>query len=156
MGSDPVESLLPWRHPFRMVDRVMECVPHEKIVTSKLVSAGDAGALVPAVGEAMLPTVMVLEGMGQSASLLHQLSYGRLAGQELPMLGFLKASTFSSAHVGDAIEFTVSAVKMTRTMGLFEAIARVGEKAIAEAELALGVSRTGDDDGSPDRGGGAV
>lgn len=202
MEPDPVQSLLPWGHPFRMIDRLIECVPHERILTLKLVTVNDVAlAGVPGiartehclsdsaatsgmgeagVGEAgtikqddagrvtphpsagihrqpnasardsgsvdgnsggALPSAMVLEGIGQSASLLYQLSYGRVLGAEVPLLGFLKAACGSQARSGDSIIFTVRAVKMTPTMGLFEGTAEVDGARIARAEFALGISR---------------
>ena len=140
MQPDPIQSLLPWGLPFRMIDRLVECAPHQWIVTWKRVTSGDAMAQDPRREGAALPAVMVLEGMGQSASLLHQLSYGKILGGQAPLLGFLKAKHVASARAGDAIEFTVRAVKMTSTMGLFEGVARVAGSPIAQAEFALGMA----------------
>ena len=140
MDSDGPESLLPWRLPFRMVDRLLACEPHRRIDTLKRVTAGDAMGSARNERNQVLPEAMVLEGMGQSASLLHQMTYGKLAPTSLPMLGFVKAKHLSPARPGDTVEFTVRAVKMTPTMGLFEASARVDGAQIAEAEFALGVS----------------
>jgi 3-hydroxymyristoyl/3-hydroxydecanoyl-(acyl carrier protein) dehydratase len=123
-----------------MVDRLVSCTPHETIVTAKQVSAGDTMARETGAEGAVLPDALVLEGMGQSASLLHQKTYGALEESELPMLGFLKAAFDGVARAGDTVEYTVRAVKMTKTMGLFQAVARVGEVEIARAEFALGVA----------------
>ena len=140
MDAEYVRSLLPWRHPFHMIDRLLECVPHETITTIKQVTGDDAMRLGPATEAQPLPSALILEGMGQSASLLYQLSYGRLQRSRVPLLGFLKATLHGPARPGDAITYVVRAVKMTSTMGLFEATANVGGAPIAEAELALGVT----------------
>lgn len=140
MDPDDPGSNLPWRLPFRMVDRLLSCEPHRSIETIKQVTAGDAMGRSGSGLDPVLSEAMVLEGMGQSASLLHQMTYGRLAASALPMLGFVKAKYLSPARAGDTLAFTVRAVKMTQTMGLFEAVARVDGIPIAEAELALGVS----------------
>src|SRR5206468_6551824 len=141
---------------FVMIDRLVKCVPHETITTMKIVSIGDAvgaaateGAGIPEHGaapalavrigpragapEPTFPSAMVLEGMGQSASLLYQLSYGRMAPADVPLLGWLKATFHAHARPGDAVTYEVRAVKMTPTMGLFEARASVGAASIAEA-----------------------
>src|SRR5712691_9746984 len=135
MDAEYVRSILPWREPFRMIDRLVECLPHEAITTLKEVTGNDAmsGPAVP--GGGVFPSSLVLEGMGQSASLLHQLSYGRLASSAIPLLGDMKATHHDVARPGDALTFVVRAVKMTRTMGLFEATASVGGRPIAEAEF---------------------
>ena len=141
MAPDALDEFLPWRYPFRMVDALESCTPHEQIVTRKQVSAGDPLARGASASGRVLPDALVLEGMGQSASLLHQLSYSRLDPSDLPMLGYLKATWHRPARAGDAIEFSVRSVKMTSTMGIFQAVARVGGEPIAEAEFAMGVSR---------------
>ena len=140
MGPERPESLLPWGLPFRMVDRLIACVPHRSIDTLKRVTHGDAAGPGGRMELPALPEVMVLEGMGQSASLLHQMTYGPLAGSALPMLGFVKATQLAPARAGDTLQFTIRAVKMTTTMGLFEAEARIDGTLIAAAEFAMGVS----------------
>jgi len=132
-----------------MIDRLVECVPRKRIVTWKRVTSGDSMAGDPRGETAALPAIMVLEGMGQSASLLHQLSYGKTLAEQAPLLGFLKAKQLSPARAGGTIEFTVRAVKMTSTMGIFEGIARVDGTSIAEAEFALGIGKPGGGEGAP-------
>jgi 3-hydroxyacyl-[acyl-carrier-protein] dehydratase len=137
MRPDVIRSLLPWRHPFLMVDRVLSCEPHRRIVTTRGVTADEAMANR---GAASLAGMMIVEGMSQSAALLFQLSYGRLAQDRIPLLGSLKASWTSPAHPGDVIVFTVDAIKMTSTMGIFSAAAGVAGETIATAELAFAVA----------------
>lgn len=129
--------LLPWRRPFLMIDRLVDCVPGERITTRKNVTSGD-----PCVGGGRgrgqaFPAMLVLEGMGQSAALLFRLSYPEEGGRDLPLLGFLEASLVGSAAPGDALEFDVRSVKMTSSGGVFSARARVGGGLVAEAELAF-------------------
>lgn len=139
MDAEYVRSMLPWRQPFQMIDRLVECFPHETITTLKEVSGNDAMRLEGSPGPVSFPAALVLEGMGQSASLLYQLSYGRMTPSKVPLLGYMKATHHGSARPGEAITFVVRAVKMTTTMGLFEATASVQGRAIAQAEFAMGV-----------------
>ncbi len=139
MRTENLCSLLPWRHPFLMVDGVLDCVPHDRVVTMKRVTAGDPVAQPRETGNASFPSVMVLEGLSQSAALLFQVSYAKLAPGRVPLLGQLDASIFDAARPGDTIEFTVHAVKMTQTAGIFRGVARVDGASIAEAELAFAV-----------------
>jgi len=134
MDAEALRSLLPWRQPFLMVDRMKECVPHERIVTLKNVTCDDA--IAPG---SELPGTMVLEGMSQSAALLFQLSFGAIAPGRVPLLGSLKATWHAPARAGDVILFAVRAIKMTSTMGIFTGSALVEGSPIAEAELAFAV-----------------
>jgi 3-hydroxyacyl-[acyl-carrier-protein] dehydratase len=135
-----LQELLPWRHPFVMIDRMIECVPHERIATMKVVDGDDLGGVAHSRRDPGFGGAMVLEGMNQSAALLYQLTYGKFDAARVPLLGFLKAEFGPCAGPGDSIHFSVVAVKMTRTHGLFEGEARVGEQTLARSELAFAVA----------------
>ena len=128
-----LNALLPWSYPFLMVDRMVHCVPNESAVTCKQVTASEAG-------DGCFPSVLILEGLSQTAALLFRLSYGPDALTRAPLLGYLKAKFRSGARPGDTLLYTVTAIKMTSRSGVFAGVARVGAKKIAAAELAFGVS----------------
>ena len=127
-----LHAMLPWSHPFVMVDRMLECVPHRSVVTCKQVTVGDSG-------EEFFPSVLILEGLSQTAALLFRESYGPSALSGAPMLGYLKAKFRGHARPGDTLTYSVSAVKMTSRSGVFGGVAHVGEKVVARADLAFGV-----------------
>ena len=131
---------LPWKQPFLMVDRVVACVPHRSIVTSKHVTCDDSMSVEGGESGRELPGVMIIEGMSQSAALLFQMTYGALATGRVPLLATLKASWERPARPGDILTYTVEALKMTSRMGLFSAVARVDGASIASAELGFSVT----------------
>lgn len=134
-----LRAILPWRHPFLMLDRMVSCVPHVSAVTVKTVTAGDSILPREGAGEVFFPSVMILEGLSQSAALLFRLSYGPDALSGAPLLGYMKATLHGGARPGDTVEYTVTAVKMTSRSGVFTGVARVGAEEIAETELAFGI-----------------
>jgi 3-hydroxyacyl-[acyl-carrier-protein] dehydratase len=140
VNADPILSLLPWRHPFLMIDRMIECAPEESIVTQKNVSAGDAVAGAAGSGP-WFPGMLMLEGLGQTAALLFRLSRCGRNGTQLPMLGFMKADLRGSAAPGQAIRYEVRSLKMTGEGGVFEGRALLEGRVIAEAELAFASRR---------------
>jgi 3-hydroxyacyl-[acyl-carrier-protein] dehydratase len=140
MTGPGLEELLPWRPPFVMVDRMIECVPHERIATEKRIGGEDLLGRAQARRRHGFAAAMMLEGMNQSAALLYQLTYGKLDPSRLPLLGYLRAELEPCARPGDSVRFSVKAVKMTPTHGLFEAEARVGERTLARSELAFAVA----------------
>ena len=138
-NANDLRALLPWSHPFLMVDRMLDCVPHERVVTLKRVTAGDALAESGDWDGLHFPATLVLEGLSQSAALLFRLSYGPDALSGAPMLGHLSATLAGAPQPGDTIEYTVRAIKMTSRAGIFAGVARVDGVEIATAELAFGV-----------------
>lgn len=138
-GSADLRAMLPWSHPFLMIDRMVGCVPHERAVTTKHVSSGDTVVPRTDSGDVYFPSCLILEGLSQTAALLFRLSYGPEALSGAPLLGYLKARLAGGASPGDTITFTVTAVKMTRRNGVFAGVAAVGTREVATAELAFGV-----------------
>jgi len=134
-----------------MIDRVLECLPNQRIVATKSLDGDDMMALAHRPGTAVFPGLMIIEGMGQSAAVLFQMSYRRIVPPQLPLLGHMKARIHGSAAFGDEVAYTVRAVKMTSVSGIFEGAARVGGRLIAEAELAFAVAgvKNTPDPGSP-------
>ena len=135
-----LHAILPWSYPFRMIDRLIRCVPHDSAVTIKAVTADDPVMRRDAAEQPCFPSVLVLEGLSQSAALLFRLSYGPEALSGAPLLGYLKARMRGAVRPGDTLTYTVTAIKMTSRRGVFAGIARVGTTVIARTELAFGVS----------------
>ena len=132
-----------------MVDRLVECVPHLRISTIKVVSANDPYADPFAHGARGFPHTMMLEGLNQSAALLYQFTYGKIDSSRLPLLGYLKAdftvpvSVADLGPAGEIILLDVRAIKMTPTHGLFAGVARIGQETMVRAELAFAVVDSG-------------
>ena len=82
---------------------------------------------------------MIVEALSQSAALLFQMTYGKVAPGQVPLLGTLKASWQRPARPGDVLTCTVEAIKMTSRMGIFHGEACVEGSPIAEADLAFAV-----------------
>lgn len=141
MAPEPdLHAILPWSYPFRMIDRLVRCVPGESAVTEKAVTANDPAMPREVSGQPCFPSVLILEGLSQSAALLFRLSYGPDALSGAPLLGYLKAKMRGSVRPGDTLTYTVTAIKMTSRRGVFAGIARVGTTVIASTELAFGLS----------------
>jgi 3-hydroxyacyl-[acyl-carrier-protein] dehydratase len=137
MDAERILALLPWRRPFLMIDRMLDCTPHGRIRTARAVTADDPLVRDGGPTGPWFPSLMLLEGLGQSAALLYRLSYDESAADRLPLLGFVRAALHGSARPGHTLIFEVMAIKMTRAGGLFEGRARVEDELLAEGELAF-------------------
>jgi 3-hydroxyacyl-[acyl-carrier-protein] dehydratase len=127
-------DLLPWRHPFLMIDRMVECRPGDRILTVKRITGGDPSVSPDDGG---FPRMLLIEALGQTAALLFRMSYPDAPADSLPMLGFVRASFQGAAGVGDEVALDVRSIKMTRSGGVFEGAARRDDEILAEAELAF-------------------
>jgi 3-hydroxyacyl-[acyl-carrier-protein] dehydratase len=122
-----------------MIERVEELEKGKKIRTGKSVTANEFYLSGHFPGEPILPGVLTLEGMVQSAILLvaETFSRGRLS------CGLEKADRvrFKRAIVpGDRVEFSVQLTAREGERWKFKAQAKAGEETAAEANLILRVS----------------
>ena len=132
MAGDPV-SHLPHGISFRFVDRVLEIVPGDRVVALKNVTANDPYLQDHFPGNPLMPGVLLVESMAQTAGLL--LPKGSAA-----VLAQIKEARFRSPVIpGDQIR-----IEAVRRGGLgalhrFEVAAWVNGIPAAEAEIVLAV-----------------
>jgi 3-hydroxyacyl-[acyl-carrier-protein] dehydratase len=132
MAGDPV-SHLPHGISFRFVDRVLEIVPGDRVVALKNVTVNDPYLQDHFPGNPLMPGVLLVESMAQTAGLL--LPEGSAA-----VLAQIKEARFRSPVIpGDQIR-----IEAVRRGGLgalhrFEVAALVNGIPAAEAEIVLAV-----------------
>jgi 3-hydroxyacyl-[acyl-carrier-protein] dehydratase len=132
MAGDPV-SLLPHGLSFRFVDRVLEIVPGERVIALKNVTANDPHLQGHFPGNPVMPGVLLVESMAQTAGLL--LPEGSSA-----VLAQIKEARLRTPVIpGDQIR-----IEAVRRGGLgdlhrFEVVALVKGTPVAEAEIVLAV-----------------
>ncbi|WP_454721253.1 MULTISPECIES: 3-hydroxyacyl-ACP dehydratase FabZ [Cupriavidus] len=129
-------KLLPHRYPFLMVDRVLELEPQKRIKTLKNVSINEPYFQGHFPGHPVMPGVMILEALAQSAGLL---TFGaemeRKEGSLYYFVGIDGARFKQVVTPGDQLHMTVSVERYIRGIWKFKAFATVDDKLACEAEL---------------------
>ncbi len=69
-GIDEIMRRLPHRYPFLLVDRVLDCVPGEHIRSVKNVTANEQFFNGHFPGRPVMPGVLILEALAQTAGIL--------------------------------------------------------------------------------------
>ena len=141
LDSNQIKKYLPQRFPMLMVDRVLEFERGRSLTAVKNISANEIFFLGHFPNMAILPGALILEGFGQSASILYQLTLGLLAQDDIPLYGSVNAKFYKTVIPGDQLVYEIEAVKITSYAGLFQAVARVNTDLVAKAELGLGKRR---------------
>ena len=135
---EQIQQLLPHRYPFLLVDRVVEIVPDQSVVTLKNVTINEPFFNGHFPGHPVMPGVLIVEAMAQSAGLLTQLS-ARMKGHSASSLFYLAKvdnARFNAPVVpGDQLRMEVRLKRLLRSMGLFEARTLVDGKEVASCEL---------------------
>ncbi len=129
-------KLLPHRYPFVMVDRVKELVSGERIKTLKNVTINEPFFQGHFPVMPVMPGVMILEGMAQSAAVLAYMTMKEYVGTKLVYFAGLDQVRFrQKVSPGDQLIFEVKTIKRKLSLWNLEGKAYVDGKLVAEAIL---------------------
>ena len=130
-------ALLPHRYPFLLVDRIIQARGDEFGIGIKNVSANEPQFQGHFPGRPIMPGVLLIEGMAQTAGAMcisSQLSQGRK-----PNLVYLmtvdKAKFRKPVVPGDRVEFHMTKISQRKTMWWFRGEAKVDGVLMCEAEI---------------------
>jgi 3-hydroxyacyl-[acyl-carrier-protein] dehydratase len=128
--------LVPHRYPFVMIDRLIDMRGDEHAIGIKNVTANEPQFMGHFPDNPVMPGVLVIEGMAQTAGTLCLWHLGTEARQRtVYFLTIDKAKFRKPAIPGDTIEYHVSKIAHRRNMWWFRAEAKVNGVLIAEAEV---------------------
>jgi len=135
LDVEALKKLLPHRAPFLFVERLTEIVPFESAVGYKAVSFNEPHFAGHFPEYAVMPGVLIVEGLAQTAGALIAHS---LALEETPRVFFMgidKARFRKPVVPGDLLRFPVKALQHRGPVWKFEGRAYVGDTLCAEAEF---------------------
>ncbi|HEY2346476.1 MAG TPA: 3-hydroxyacyl-ACP dehydratase FabZ [Xanthomonadaceae bacterium] len=136
---EAIMAMLPHRYPFLMVDRVLGYETGKSLRAIKNVTVNEPFFQGHFPGHPVMPGVMIIEAMAQSAGLLVQLSAPpRAEGDPQPIFYLVKVdkARFNRIVVpGDQLVFEVELLRTLRNMGLYACRAMVDGTEVASAEM---------------------
>jgi 3-hydroxyacyl-[acyl-carrier-protein] dehydratase len=136
MGIREILAALPHRYPFLMVDRIIEMQGDERGIGIKNVTANEPHFLGHFPNNPVMPGVLVLEGMAQTAGTLciRANTWSTKPGL-VYFLTIDKAKFRKPVIPGDTIEYHVQRIARRRNMWWYRGEAKVRGEVVAEAEL---------------------
>jgi len=139
MTFEQVKEHLKQRFPMLMVDRVLELEPGKRIKTIKNVTGNEIQFLGHFADFAIMPGTLMIEAIGQSASLLFSHATGKGMNQkEFMALAAVNDMRFLVPVLpGDTITMEVNVVKMSEEAALVEGVARVGDTVVTRGKLSF-------------------
>jgi 3-hydroxyacyl-[acyl-carrier-protein] dehydratase len=138
INVEQIQELLPHRYPFLLVDRVIEIVPNVSVVAIKNATINEPFFQGHFPGHPVMPGVLIVEAMAQTAGLLTQISRRLNGDNGSPLFYLVKIDNarFSAPVVpGDQLRLEVTQKRLVRGMGLFVARTLVDGKEVASCEL---------------------
>jgi beta-hydroxyacyl-ACP dehydratase FabZ len=134
-GIERILELLPHRYPFVLVDRILEVLPGERLVALKNVSINEPFFQGHFPGKPIMPGVLILEGMIQTAGLLMGETHPAEMHNRICFVGIDKARFRLPVVPGDQLIYEVRIKKQRSNMIKIAGEAFVGVRRVAEAEL---------------------
>ena len=137
MDIHEILNYLPHRYPFLLVDRVLEVVPGERITAVKNVSMNEPFFPGHYPHHPVMPGVLVVEAMAQTAAILSFKTMGSRPDDKSVyyFVGIDKARFKRPVMPGDALELHAEIKRFTRGIWWFNARAMVNGQLATEAEL---------------------
>ena len=129
-------ELLPHRYPFLMVDRIVDMKGDEAAVGIKNVTANEPHFQGHFPGQPVMPGVLIIEGMAQTAGALCVNSRGRDGKPTLVYFMTIDKAKFRKPVVpGDRLEYHMKKIRNRSNIWKFDGVALVDGVKVAEAEI---------------------
>ncbi len=129
-----IVEMIPHRYPFLLVDRVEQIVDGESAVGVKNVTINEPFFQGHFPDRPVMPGVLIVEAMAQTAAVLVVNSLGKEAEGKLVYFMTIENARFRRpVEPGDQLHLHCAKVRQRATVWKFEGEARVDGKVVAEA-----------------------
>jgi 3-hydroxyacyl-[acyl-carrier-protein] dehydratase len=127
-------KMIPHRYPFLLVDRLIEVVPNQSAVGIKNVTIGDIWFQGHFPGKPVMPGVMIIESMAQTAAVLVVHTLGPDAEGKLVYFMSIEGARFRKpVFPGDTLHVHVHKQRTRGNVWKFSGEAKVKSQTVAEA-----------------------
>ncbi|MCS6317372.1 MAG: 3-hydroxyacyl-ACP dehydratase FabZ [Nitrospira sp.] len=135
MDNVEIQSILPHRYPFLLVDRIQELDPDRRIVGLKNVTINEPFFQGHFPGRPVMPGVLILEALAQVGGVLAFKSLGP-AGRPVVYLTGIDGAKFRKPVVpGDILRLEVDVLKKRAPFWKMQGRAFVESELVCEAEV---------------------
>lgn len=131
-----IQALLPQRYPFLLVDKVIACEAGTRLLAVKNVTYSEPIFQGCFPRKPVMPGVLILEAMAQTAGLLgFESAGGKPKGMMCYLVGIDKAKFKRPVVPGDQLMIEARFLKHKHNVWVYECRARVDGKFVASAEI---------------------
>ena len=149
LDVEQIKKLLPHRAPFLFVDRLTDIVPNQSATGHKAVSYNEPHFQGHFPDFAVMPGVLIVEAMAQTAGALVVYSLGHDSpGRKVYFMTIDKARFRRPVRPGDMLRIPVRAIRHRGPVWRFSGEAFVGDELCAEAEFSAMIFDEKDGDSS--------
>jgi 3-hydroxyacyl-[acyl-carrier-protein] dehydratase len=130
-----IQTRLPHRYPFLLVDKIIELKKGAKIVGIKNVSFNEWFFLGHFPDYPIMPGVLIIEALAQTAGILVGETLGYSQDKLFYLAGLEEVRFRKPVHPGDTLRLEVTVVKMRSKLSILNARALVEEAVVCEAQI---------------------
>jgi len=134
LDTSAIERILPHRHPFLLVDKIIEFVPDQRIVGIKAVSLNEPYLSRPANGEPSLPPTILTEAVAQVGAIL---ILAKPENKDLLIFfrGIERVRFRAPVRPGDIVTIEASVKRLRSRMGVLGGRATVNGKVVVSGTM---------------------
>lgn len=134
MDITRIMEMIPHRYPVLLVDRILECEPGERIVGLKNVTMNEPHFTGHFPNFPVMPGVLIIEAMAQTAACLVVETLGKDAEGKLVYFMAIDETRFRKPVTpGDSLHIHATVVQSRRNVWKFKGEAFVGDTLCAES-----------------------
>lgn len=139
LSTVEIMALIPHRHPFLLIDRILELEPGTRAVAEKLVGADEPFFAGHFPGNPIMPGVLIIEALAQTGAVA-ALSLPEHRGRRIVLAGIDNCRFRRIVRPGEALRLEVSVEKIRRGIGKAQAHATVAGESVCEAGLLFAIT----------------
>ena len=140
LNIEQIQTLIPHRYPFLLVDRITECIPGQGAKGIKCVTANEPFFQGHFPNYKVMPGVLIIEALAQVGAVAI-LSVPENRGK-LALFGGIKNARFKQqVRPGDVLELECELTAQRGPVGFGTATAKVNGKTACKAELTFALTQ---------------
>jgi len=136
LTKQEIEAIIPHRHPFLLIDSIIELMPTKRAVGIKLVTENDFWVPGHFPGMPVMPGVLIIEALAQVCAVC-VLTAEQFKGKVAYFAGIDNAKFRRKVVPGDILRLEVDIIKIRNIYGTGKFRAYVGEQIACEAQCSF-------------------
>jgi 3-hydroxyacyl-[acyl-carrier-protein] dehydratase len=136
---EDIKAILPHRHPFLLVDRVVELEPDERVVAVKNITTNERYFIAGPGGVPTLPASILTEAMAQAGGILI-LSKPENRSRIVYFMGIDRVRYRRPVTAGDQVRLEGEVVRLRSKMGTLRGRALVDGQIVCEGQMTFALA----------------
>ena len=136
--AQEIMDIIPHRYPFLLIDTIEELDPGVRALGRKCVSVNEPFFQGHFPGNPVMPGVLIIEALAQVGAVA-MLAQPDFKGRTAYFAGIDKARFRQKVVPGDVLLLGTEIIKVKGPIGVGRAVAKVGDKVAAQAELTFSI-----------------